>query len=277
MAGISGLRAVLLGMLVLLASAGVYLLLFRGGSGTGAPAAGLEPLVFPEEIVPTAVIAPALTHDASELRRIAAEHSRLLTSLPPTPTPTLPPEALREEGVAASGLNLDGSPLPAPELAAWFDPSVGLDFYREEGGDWTLREVRASHPYRELFYYDSYPEEVGNFADESIYPALARRLAAEAVEVLPSLGAVSDVMVSAFSQRLGWSIRDESGPVINVWTTFTVYDRNVASRYAVGGVMLLETRVWGGGDGEEPLEFLAPGGFAGPVVVQRTATEVSRQ
>lgn len=262
----------LLGMLVLLASAALYLFLFREDSGDPGPGYSDLPLVFPEEAAPAAVTAPALTHDASELRRIAAEHSRLLTSLPPTPapTPTGPPEVLRED--AASAANPGGAPLPALELADWFDAAAGLDFYREEGGDWTLRDLRESHPYRELFYYDDYPEEVKNFADGSVYPGLARRLAAESVEVLPSLGAVSDTMVSAFSRRLGWSIRHESLPVINVWTTFTVYDRGVASRYAVGGVMALEALVWNGGTGE-PLEFLAPGGFVGPVVVQRAATE----
>ena len=53
-------------------------------------------IVVPVEVAGTPVFMPALTRDTSELQRVAAEHSRLLTSLPPTPepTPTLTAERL---------------------------------------------------------------------------------------------------------------------------------------------------------------------------------------
>ena len=48
----------------------------------------------PIEVIGTPVYIPALTRDAQELERVAEEHNRLLTSLPPTlkPTPTLTAE-----------------------------------------------------------------------------------------------------------------------------------------------------------------------------------------
>ena len=45
-------------------------------------------IVVPLEISGTPVFMPPLTREASELRRVSEEHSRLLTSLPPTPKPT---------------------------------------------------------------------------------------------------------------------------------------------------------------------------------------------
>ena len=272
MEGAVWLRWVVLAGLILAGSALSYLLVFRGDAAPdGSAAIDLAPVIFPEEVAPTVVIAPALTHDAYELRRVAAEHSRLLTSLPPTatPVPEEPAEA-QEEAAALVARSPGGVPLPTPSLADWFDESRGLDFYREEGGDWTLRELRNNHPYRELFYYDAYPEGIRNFADRSIYPLIARKLAVEATEVLPGLGAVSEGMVAAMVRKLGWAIREERDPVVNVWTTLVVYDRGVESRYAVGGVMTLHTR----SSEDGAYEFLVPGDFVGVIPVQRIATRV---
>ena len=54
-------------------------------------------VVIPVEVSGTPVFMPALTRDAYEVSRASEEHSRLLTSLPPTPkpTPTLTAEQLR--------------------------------------------------------------------------------------------------------------------------------------------------------------------------------------
>lgn len=273
MEGSAVIRYGALAVLILAGSVLAYLLVFRdGSSSTGPEFADLPPVTFPEEVAPVVVLAPELTHDAYELRRVAAEHARLLTSLPPTATPVREDDgaALQAEAARLAASHPDGAPLPTAALADWFDESRGLDFYREEGGDWTLRELRENHPYRELFYYDAYPEGVKHFADGSIYPLLARKLALEATQVLPELGAVSERMVTSFRRRLGWAIRDERWPVINVWTTFVVYDRGVESRYAVGGVLGLRTR--SSADGE--YEFLVPGEFVGVIPVQRIATRV---
>ena len=45
-------------------------------------------IVVPLEVAGTPISIPTLTRDTSELQRVAAEHSRLITSLPPTPKPT---------------------------------------------------------------------------------------------------------------------------------------------------------------------------------------------
>ena len=236
-------------------------------------------VLVPVEVARTPVLVPALTHDASELRRIAEEHASLLTSLPPTPapTPTLTVAGKQEVAGRIISSNPEGIPHPTPELQNWFDSETGLVFHREEGGDWTSPGVRGSHPLRELFYYEEYPPDIPNFVDESIYVSLARGLALGASEVLPALGDPNPAVITAFIRRLGWQIRDGEHPVINLWTTFEFVSGKATSVYAVGGVMGLELRNRGldSSPGDGPvvtLDYLVPGQFIGPVVVQRLET-----
>ena len=58
---------------------------------------GTPQIAVPVEVIGTPVYGSALTRDAQELQRVAEEHARLLTSLPPTrePTPTLTVEQRR--------------------------------------------------------------------------------------------------------------------------------------------------------------------------------------
>ena len=36
----------------------------------------------------------------------------------------------------------EGVPVPPPGDENWFNPELGLTFYRDSGGDWTARRVR---------------------------------------------------------------------------------------------------------------------------------------
>ena len=150
----------------------------------------------------------------------------------------------------------------------WFDPSLGLDFYRDSGGDWTAEWVRENHSHRDLFYYADYPESLANFADGSIYRLLAREMLFEAVSVLPFLGEPTPAMMDTFSRDLGWELRDSPRPVVNLWTTFTVRREGQFYTYAVGGVMLMG--VFSSGENEDDLmEYVTPGEWIGQVVVER--------
>ena len=54
---------------------------------------------------------------------------------------------------------------------------------------------------------------------------------------------------------------------MSLWTTFTVHHEGISYRYAVGGVMLMA--VSSAGDGEDLVEYVTPGRWVGPVVVER--------
>ena len=210
-----------------------------------------------------------LTREASELRRIREEHQRLIASMPEDPemTVTPGPVELQEAAIAKIVDSPEGLPAPAPVGADWFDPRVGLSFYRQSGGDWTSRRVRESHTHRNLFYYQGYPEGVVNFGDESIFQPLAQELVFEATRVLPVLGEPTLAMVDAFRRDLGWELLNAPAPVVNVWTTFVLKTGGEVHRYAVGGVMRLGVGYLG--EGELRLEYLTPGEWVGPVVVER--------
>ena len=74
-------------------------------------------------------------------------------------------------------------------------------------------------------------------------------------------------MVEVFADNLGWELRDSSRPVVNLWTTFSFSEREELHRYAVGGVMSMGVESIG--EGETVLEYLTPGRWHGPVVVER--------
>ena len=264
--------------LLLAVVAVVVLFVFGVGGGTEVPAAGGPASVsVPVEIAGTPVYVPELTHEASERQRIAAEHARLLTSLPPSPGPE-PTLTVREDQRSAALLIVDnpgGVPVADGKLEDWFDPELGLEFWQERGGDWTVRDVRASHPYAPLFYYEEYPADVANFADGSMLDGLARELAYGASRVLEELGEPTPRVVHAFGGRLGWELRPGAEPVINVWTTFDFRSSQAVHVYAVGGVLRMEVVSRAAGAGESAaIQFLRPGVFVGPVVVERLETRV---
>ena len=210
------------------------------------------------------------TWDARELRRIRDEHAALIASIPPPPEPAPTLTAAGRSALVSARVRQHpkGVPVPLPVGEDWFDPSLGLDFYRDSGGDWTAREVRENHSHRDLFYYVDYPEYVANFADRSIYGLLAREMVFEAVSVLPLLGHPTPAMIDAFSRDLGWELRDSPRPAVNLWTTFTVRREGQFYVYAVGGVMLMG--VSSSGESEDNLvEYVTPGRWIGPVVVER--------
>ena len=210
----------------------------------------------------------ALTRDASELRRLRDEHGGLIASIPATEEPATPTAVERQEAALARVMEYpDGEPVGRGPDEDWFDLEEGLVFYRDNGGDWTARRVRESHSHRDLFYYKLYPDTVPNFRDKTIYGALARELAFEAHEVMPVLGDPTPAVVRSFARNLGWELRDTVGPVVNLWTTFTLVRDGEDHRFAVGGVMRLGVAEVG--KGEDRLEYLTVGEWIGPVVVER--------
>ena len=248
-------------------------------AGTVSPLPTVAPL--PRAALPLPTAAPArvapgglLTREALELRRIRDEHAALIASIPPTPEPTPTLTAAGRSALVSARVRQHprGVPVPLPVGEDWFDPSLGLDFYRDSGGDWTARQVRENHSHRDLFYYVDYPEFVANFADGSIYKPLAREMVFEAVSALPLLGQPTPAMIDAFSRDLGWELRDSPRPAVNLWTTFTVRREGQLYVYAVGGVMVMGVSSSGEKDGENEddlMEYVTPGRWIGPVVVER--------
>ena len=234
------------------------------------------PAVSPVELSGTPFVVPALTHEARELRRVADEHSALLTSVPPTPGPTALPsvEEVRIEVSQQLSLNPGGIPVAPVSYVDWFEPTEGLYFYRPEGGDWTSRTVRRSHPYATLFYPSEPLVGLPAFHDGSIVPALARELAFGASEVMPFLGDPTPALIGSFASQLGWELRPGTQPAVNLWTTFRFRDRETLHVYAVGGVMLLRLHPLPvSEDGESPGFYLAAGDLQGRVVVERLVLE----
>ena len=74
-------------------------------------------------------------------------------------------------------------------------------------------------------------------------------------------------MVDVFEKRLGWELRDSSRPVVNVWSTFIVSEKGEQHIYSVGGVMLMGVGFVG--EDESLLEYVTPGRWLGPVIVER--------
>ena len=210
-----------------------------------------------------------LTKEAAEVRRLRSQHRGLIESIAPSPTP--PPTLTLVEQQKAAGIvvmeNPDGVPLEPSVGVDWFDPTVGLDFYRSEGGDWTPRKVRLGHSHRRLFYFEGYPTGVPNFHDGSLLPLIARRLAFEAVDVLPLLGDVTPGLITALAYNMGWELRDGAKPLVNIWSEFEFQSGTQVHRYVAGGV--LEFSVGETVDEGVRLEYLVPGEWLGPVVVER--------
>ena len=55
--------------------------------------------------------------------------------------------------------------------------------------------------------------------------------------------------------------------MVNVWTTFKVRRDNILYVYAVGGVIRMGVASLG--EGEDLVEYVTPGPWLGPVVVER--------
>ncbi len=212
--------------------------------------------------------------ESAELRRIQREHAQLIASIPtPAPTPSIQELAEVAPVAARAALGSALNEFPAGLAVApveheeWFDSTKGLPFYRPAGGDWSPLSLREVHPYREVFYYEHFPATVANFHDESIYQHLAREMAFEAADLLPVIGSPQPPLIQSIRANLGWQLRDEREPVINVWSTFIVLRDGFPHRFAVGGVNRLVPQSW-----EERgrlWEYLVVGEWLGPVVVER--------
>ena len=211
-----------------------------------------------------------LTRTAEEWRNRREEHSGLIESRGATPTPESTPDADALEQVATarvveaySDVGYEGR-----DHGDWFDPSKGLYFYRDSGGDWTTSRMRTSNPYAPLFYYGGYSDEVADFESGSMQRALARSLSFEVSGLLPGVGSPTPAMVGLIEDRLGWAIRDRKGPVVNIWSSFDLVGLEVGSQqFSVGGVM--EMGVSKGGQGDDWYDYLTLGEWIGPVVVER--------
>ena len=173
-------------LLLLLLSVSCFII---GPAPTPTPVrlSSLNPLEDPAGPAASRAMPIPLTREATELRRIRDEHAALIASIPPTmdPTPTL--TVVERSLVASARVRRypDGAPVPPQVGEDWFDPGVGLDFYRDSGDDWTSRAVRESHPHRDLFYFSEYPDSIPNFFDRSIYHYLSRELVFESVVLRP--------------------------------------------------------------------------------------------
>ena len=206
----------------------------------------------------------------AELQRVRMEHAALFTAVPTvTSVPSTLTAAERQEAAVARVLEWPaGYPVPPPADSSWFDPELGLSFLRLEGGDWTSRRMRRSHPHRELFFFEDYPEGVPNFADGSLQRDIGLELAFRAFELYPFLGEPTSDVVDLFASRMGWEIRDAAGPVVNVWTVYDLYADGQVQRFGVGGVAALRvSRLPRGGD--DFIDHLSFGAWVGPVVVER--------
>ena len=213
----------------------------------------------------------AMTKEHEELRRLRQQHKELIESIPAEAT--VEPTMTLTERQKMAGITVlehpDGVAVGGPVNEDWFDSGTGLEFYREEGGDWTGRRVRQNHSHRRLFYYTGYPEGVKNFQDGSIARVIGRELAFEAVQMLPLLGEVTPGMVDRLSYGLGWELVDSPGAVVNVWSELEIDLGKEVHRYVVGGVMEMDVGVIV--DDGERLEFVEFGRWVGPVVVERLA------
>lgn len=221
--------------------------------------------------VPAGYLDPAelATRDASELRRVRDEHAALIRSraVPVGVTPT-PPLHVAQEAAIAQVLEWgEGFPVLPDSRSFWFEPGEGVSFFRYDGGDWTRRRVREGHSHRDVIYFESFPPQVPNFFAGSVQPHLARELVFAATDVMPELGTPSPLLIRHFLRNLGWEFVVSSEPVANVWTFYQWRDDDVVQRFAVGGVMLFESRqmVVSG----ETYPYLVPGRWLGSVVVER--------
>ena len=197
----------------------------------GAVEAGVEPI--------------PLTKQAVELRRVRDEHLRLIESIPPTlgATPTLTMVEKQDVAVARIMDHPDGVPVGPAVDEDWFNPDLGITFYRDSGGDWTARRVRETHSHRNLFFYSDYPGTIANFADGSIHDALAREMVFEATRedtAHPGMSRHRPWWISLQSS-LGWELRDSSGaggePVVYLCSLRV--DGGACIIYSIGGVMLM--------------------------------------
>ena len=278
------LRVSLIGLVVGSVIAGFVV--FRGGLAGFAGLPGFTGLGGPEPVETARFVGGdgsagevlvggsiPLTKEAEELRRLRGEHGDLIKSIPAEPlvAPTVSLTARQRAAGIMVVEHPEGVAVPPAVGRDWFDPDEGLAFYRDEGGDWTKRNVRQGHTHRRLFYYAGYPRGVRNFQDGSILPVIARELAFEAVRVLPLLGEVTPGMVTAFRRGMGWELRNAPGALVNVWSEFEIEVRGETHRYVAGGVMEMNVNVTL--DGDEMVEYLEPSGWVGPVVVERMAAE----
>ena len=255
--------------LVMVAAAAVLVLsgCFWERAGSGVEVVPAAPVR--QEAPLNGEIVVGLTKEAGEWRRVREEHKKLIETIP-TLVPVEPAKTQDEEqrdAVARIVHNPDGLPYTIPVDENWFDPMVGLRFFRPRGGDWTGSIVRKKHSHRRLFYYDRYPEDVANFGDRSIYRGLARELAFEASEAVPVLGEPTPALVGALEDNLGWELRPAEGPLVNVWSWVYLNRGGGRHRFAVGGVMRMGVEYRG--EGEERLEYLVIGDWVGSVVVER--------
>lgn len=267
--------ASLLCLAVLAAFGGLALYVaFVGGAGPDSAAVPVEQQVV--EVMGTPVPAPRLTHEAAERSRILAEHQTLIASLPPTrePIPLTPSDVATQQAAAAQVYDsgdrgLAQEPFPGE---GWFDPDVGLYFWRENGGDWTTLEARESSPYWEYVEYDGYPPGVPNFADGSMGLSIARKMAFAMADARPEFGSVNQSMIRVLQSRLGWEFRTDAPDKANVWSYFTLVEGRYIGEFRIGGVVQFHLKPLPGG--AAGAMYLDLGEFVGSFVVERAAQRV---
>ena len=223
------------------------------------------------EIMGTRVYSPQLTHEASEVRRVASEHQTLIASIPTEPPPleATPAALATQEALSFRLWESDEGGLPVTPFPSedWFDPDRGLYFWRDQGGDWTTGQTRNSNPLWSFVVYDEYPDGVINFADGSMQDAIARKMGYEMVAVNPRMGSPTPAMIVVLRRNMGWEFREDASDKANVWSSFMMQEGNYVREFRVGGVLDFGLLPLPGGEGD----YLSVGEFVPPFIVEAGA------
>ena len=232
----------------------------------GAAESGSEAAVAATRAVRVTVVSAgemqpvALTRAAEERRRQRAHHATLVASRPTPGAPAAPP-AQQLASLHVSGQ--DTSHYQPTALAP--SPGAGVWWYQENGGGRTGKGVRESNPYWPLFEGEPQSGEHPNFADGSMQILLGRQLAQEVYALMPDVGRDNQALEDALVEQLGWELVSLESPLVRLWSDFVFRGPDGRDRkYVVGVVATLEVRPSGAGG-----ERLEPGGFVGPVLLER--------
>lgn len=170
-----------------------------------------------------------------DLVRVREQHAGLIASIPtPTPYPTV------SAAERASVYVLTGEDAWSEERENLVsDPSLGIWWYRNSGGDWTTSRTRGQNPYSPLFYSSEYGAGRPNFERGSMQELIAQQLAQGAEVLLPEISGRAASLVSPLTRNLGWEIASDVLPVVRVWSSFTYLGPldDSPRQYRVGGVL----------------------------------------
>ena len=229
------------------------------------PARELPPLASGNDAGAGASPSDLRTMVAMDLIRVREEHANLIASIPTaTPVPTEAPSSI------ASRYLIDGqSPEAEQNLIA--DPTLGVWWFRQAGGDWTGRGVRERNPYARLFYAPEFGSEHDSFENGRIQERVGQMLVAQAVVLLPELESQAIVLLAPVTERLGWEMASEELPVMRVCSRFTYLAPGdfEPREYRIGGVLSFGVSDRREADtGDVLYQYAVIGDWLGPVLLE---------